>query len=100
MQKISTFAEGTQPPLLVTLNGTTKPIDNKVQKAGEPGIDLTDEDGNLDNSYIITYYPDTSNRNEGFRRITIEVIPDDAKQWRVKSRPGYRPARSLKDQER
>ena len=62
----------------------------KVPEAGKPGVDLVREDGDLDNSYIITYYPDPSNHNEGFRKIKIAIIPDVAKKWRVKSRPGYR----------
>ena len=43
------------------------------------------------NSYSITYYPDPSNHNEGFRRIRIEIIREEGKRWRIRHRPGYRP---------
>jgi len=91
LQKISTFAEGTKPPSLVNADGTTRPVvDDKVTEGGKPGIDLTHEDGDLSDSYIITYYPDPSNHNEGFRKINIEIAPDTAKNYRVRTRPGYR----------
>ena len=44
----------------------------------------------LGNSYTVTYYPQT-NPNEGFRKITVELLTDSAKKYRVQSRPGYRP---------
>ncbi len=44
----------------------------------------------LGNSYTVTYYP-APNPNEGFRRITVEIISDAAKRYRVRARPGYRP---------
>jgi Ca-activated chloride channel family protein len=44
----------------------------------------------LGNSYTITYYPQT-NPNEGFRKISVEVVSDVGKKYRVQSRPGYRP---------
>jgi VWFA-related protein len=44
----------------------------------------------LGNSYTVTYYPQP-NPNEGFRRITVEVVNDPAKKLRVSARPGYRP---------
>ena len=44
----------------------------------------------LGNSYTVTYYPQP-NPNEGFRKITVEVISDVGKKYRVQSRPGYRP---------
>lgn len=78
-QKISTFAEGSQPPVLVN---------EAPAEAGKPGTDLSRED--LDNSYTITYYPDPSNHNQGFRKIDIEIVADAARQWRVRKRPGYR----------
>ena len=43
----------------------------------------------LGNSYTITYYPQT-NPNEGFRKISVEVVNDTAKKLRVRARPGYR----------
>ena len=44
----------------------------------------------LGNSYTITYYPQP-NPNEGFRKISVEVVSDVAKKFRVRARPGYRP---------
>jgi len=44
----------------------------------------------LGNSYTVTYYPQP-NPNEGFRKITVEVVSDVGKKYRVQSRPGYRP---------
>jgi Ca-activated chloride channel family protein len=44
----------------------------------------------LGNSYTVTYYP-AFNPNEGFRRISVEIVPDIGKKYRVRSRPGYRP---------
>jgi Ca-activated chloride channel homolog len=44
----------------------------------------------LGNSYTITYYPQ-ANPNEGFRKISVEIISDVGKKYRVQSRPGYRP---------
>jgi Ca-activated chloride channel homolog len=45
----------------------------------------------LGNSYTITYYPDASNHNEGFRKINIEIVSDPGKKLRTRGRPGYRP---------
>ncbi len=44
----------------------------------------------LGNSYTITYYPQP-NPNEGFRKISVELLSDVAKKYRVRARPGYRP---------
>jgi VWFA-related protein len=44
----------------------------------------------LGNSYTVTYYPQ-ANPNEGFRKITVEVVSDVGKKYRVQARPGYRP---------
>ncbi len=44
----------------------------------------------LGNSYTVTYYPQP-NPNEGFRKITVEILTDQAKKYRVQCRPGYRP---------
>jgi Ca-activated chloride channel homolog len=44
----------------------------------------------LGNSYTITYYPQ-SNPNEGFRKISVEIVSDVGKKYRVRARPGYRP---------
>ena len=84
-QKITTFAEGSKPPL----------VDPKATgEVGKPGLDLRNSNPSvedLDNAYTITYYPDPSNHNEGFRKINIEIVSDVAKNWRVKCSPGYRP---------
>ena len=94
-QKITTFAEGSKPPLLVSNNGATKPLaDPKAGEVGKPGLDLRNSNPSvedLDNAYTITYYPDPSNHNEGFRKINIEIVSDVAKNWRVRCSPGYRP---------
>jgi VWFA-related protein len=44
----------------------------------------------LGNSYTVTYYPQT-NPNEGFRKISVELLSDAGKKYRVQARPGYRP---------
>jgi len=44
----------------------------------------------LGNSYTITYYPQP-NPNEGFRKLTVEVLSDVGKKYRVQCRPGYKP---------
>ena len=44
----------------------------------------------LGNSYTVTYYPQP-NPNEGFRKVTVEIVSDIGKKYRVRSRPGYRP---------
>jgi hypothetical protein len=38
----------------------------------------------------LTYYPQP-NPNEGFRKITVEIVTDVGKKHRLRSRPGYRP---------
>jgi len=44
----------------------------------------------LGNSYTVTYYP-ANNPNEGFRKISVEIVSDVGRKYRVRSRPGYRP---------
>jgi Ca-activated chloride channel homolog len=44
----------------------------------------------LGNSYTVTYYPE-ANPNDGFRKISVEVLSDVGKKYRVQARPGYRP---------
>jgi VWFA-related protein len=44
------------------------------------------------NSYTITYYPQ-ANPNDGFRKISVELVNDPGKKLRVQVRPGYRPSR-------
>jgi Ca-activated chloride channel homolog len=48
----------------------------------------------LGNSYTLTYYPQP-NPNEGFRRISIEINSDEAKKYKIRARPGYRPQRGF-----
>ena len=48
----------------------------------------------MSNSYTIAYYP-APNPNEGFRKITVEIVADIGKKYRIHSRPGYRPSRSF-----
>jgi Ca-activated chloride channel family protein len=59
------------------------------QKQVEAFEDIRED---LGNSYTVTYYPQT-NPNEGFRKITVEIVSDPGKKWRIRSRPGYRPSR-------
>jgi len=44
----------------------------------------------LGNSYTVTYYPQP-NPNEGFRKISVELLSDTGKKYRIQCRPGYRP---------
>ena len=44
----------------------------------------------LGNSYTVTYYP-ANNPNEGFRTVSVEIVSDVGKKYRVRGRPGYRP---------
>ena len=48
----------------------------------------------LGNSYTVTYYPQP-NPNEGFRKISVEIVRDPGKKYRVRARPGYRPSRTF-----
>jgi Ca-activated chloride channel homolog len=57
------------------------------QKQVEAFEDIRED---LGNSYTITYYPQ-ANANEGFRKISVEVVSDAARKYRVRARPGYRP---------
>jgi VWFA-related protein len=61
------------------------------QKQVEAFEDIRED---LGNSYTVTYYP-KANPNEGFRKITIDPTNDPGKKWRIRSRPGYRPSRTL-----
>lgn len=60
------------------------------QKQVEAFEDIRED---MSNSYTITYYP-AANPNEGFRKISVEIVSDPGKKWRVHSRPGYRPSRA------
>ncbi|HYZ87116.1 MAG TPA: VWA domain-containing protein [Bryobacteraceae bacterium] len=57
------------------------------QKQVEAFEDIRED---LGNSYTITYYPQP-NPNEGFRKISVEILSDAGKKYRVRARPGYRP---------
>jgi Ca-activated chloride channel family protein len=59
------------------------------QKQVEAFEDIRED---MSNSYTVTYYPQP-NPNEGFRKITVEIINDPGKKYRIRSRPGYRPSR-------
>jgi VWFA-related protein len=48
----------------------------------------------LGNSYTVTYYPQP-NPNEGFRKISVEILSDVGRKYRVRVRPGYRPGREF-----
>jgi VWFA-related protein len=48
----------------------------------------------LGNSYTVTYYPQP-NANEGFRRLTIELVGEQNKKYKIRARPGYRPQRGF-----
>jgi Ca-activated chloride channel homolog len=61
------------------------------QKQVEAFEDIRED---LGNSYTVTYYP-APNPNEGFRKIAVEISSDPGKKLRVRTRPGYRPSRSL-----
>src|SRR5207247_5241666 len=57
------------------------------QKQVEAFEDIRED---LGNSYTVTYYPQ-ANPNEGFRKITVEIVSDPGKKRRPRARPGYRP---------
>lgn len=61
------------------------------QKQVEAFEDIRED---LGNSYTVTYYPQP-NPNEGFRKISVEIVSDPGKKLRVHSRPGYRPSRGV-----
>jgi Ca-activated chloride channel homolog len=61
------------------------------QKQVEAFEDIRED---MSNSYTITYYP-AANPNEGFRKITVELVNDPGKKLRVHVRPGYRPSKSF-----
>jgi Ca-activated chloride channel family protein len=42
----------------------------------------------LASSYTVAYYP-ASSSNEGFRRISVEVVSDTGKKYRIRTRIGY-----------
>ena len=48
----------------------------------------------LGSSYTVTYYP-LPNPNEGFRKVTVEILSDVGKKYRILGRSGYRPRRGF-----
>jgi VWFA-related protein len=48
----------------------------------------------LGNSYTVTYYPQP-NPNEGFRRIRVDLTPEEMRKYKIRARPGYRPQRGF-----
>lgn len=87
LQKISSLlakSDGTRPlPDRKAAGESSKP------QSGQETFESIRDD--LDNAYTINYHPDPSNHNKGFRRITVQIVPDAAGNWRVRHRPGYRP---------
>ncbi|MGH9723398.1 MAG: VWA domain-containing protein [Bryobacteraceae bacterium] len=57
------------------------------QKQVEAFEDIRED---LGNSYTVTYYPQ-ANPNEGFRKISVDIVGDVGKKYRVRARPGYKP---------
>jgi hypothetical protein len=74
-----------------------KPSDFRIFEDGIPQEIFTfaegrkSDDGAREHSYTITYDPDPSNHNLGFRKIDIQIVSAASRHWRVKHRPGYRP---------
>src|SRR5687768_8120655 len=86
-QKLSTFAEGTKPPLAVNDDGSTRPLDGKASETGKPEINLEIESPDGDNFYTVAYLPQP-NANERFREVRIQVV---GRNVRIRARPGYNP---------
>lgn len=57
------------------------------QRQSEAFVQIREE---LERSYTITYYPQ-SNPNSGWRSINVELMGEDQKRYRVRTRIGYRP---------
>ena len=96
-QKILTFAEGGQRPVVVNEDGSTSPLADP-EPAGEAiRLGLDPQTGQvLDNSYTVTYYPDPSNQNEGYRKIKIEIVQDGYQRLRIRTKAGYRPRQRIR----
>jgi hypothetical protein len=84
LQTIFRFSEGRMPPMPVNDDGA-------IQPPKDPQSAIKANNPLLENVYTITYYPDPSNENEGFRKLRIEIVPDVKKTWTVRHAPGYRP---------
>ena len=96
LQTISTFATSDD-------NIKGPPQGNRAGERDKPQSDQETFETirhDLMSSYKITYTPDPSNRNDGFRKFKVEIVPDVAKKWRVRHRPGYRPDRPILESER
>jgi hypothetical protein len=94
-QRLSIFSESGKPPLLMHDDGTTSLLTegNAPGEAGERRLGLKEFESireHQENTYTIAYRPAPSNRNESFRKISIEIISDAAKNLRVRHRAGYR----------
>src|SRR5580698_1094957 len=61
------------------------------QKQVEAFEDIRED---MSNSYTITYYP-AANPNDGFRTISVEIVSDPGKKYRIHKRPGYRPTKAF-----
>jgi len=57
------------------------------QRQSEAFVNIREE---LASSYTLTYYPQT-NPNRGWRNIEVELVGEDNKKYRVRTRNGYRP---------
>jgi hypothetical protein len=64
-------------------------IPQKITSFAE--VPTKQDDDEAANFYAITYNPDPSNHNEGFRKIRIEIIREEGQSWRIRHRQGYRP---------
>lgn len=94
-RRLAIFSESGKPPLLIHDDGTTSLLteDNASGQGGGPRLGLKQFEairGDQENSYTIAYRPDPSDRNNSFRKISIEIVSDPAKNWRVRHRAGYR----------
>jgi VWFA-related protein len=61
------------------------------QKQVEAFEDIRED---MSNSYTMTYYP-AANPNDGFRKISVDIVSDPGKKYRLHVRPGYRPSKSF-----
>ncbi len=57
------------------------------QRQSEAFVSIRDE---LESSYTLTYYPQ-NNPNAGWRNIEVELVGDDVRRYRIRTRNGYRP---------
>jgi hypothetical protein len=96
-QKIHTFAEGGEPPVVVNEDGSAGPLADPEPAGESVRLGLDPETGLvLDNAYTISYYPDPSNQNEGYRKIKIEIVQDGYQRLRIRTKAGYRPRQRIR----